>query len=123
MPGRFFCRVLVTSSGPFEDWRHTRLVSLLWQYRSADDAGVVLACGCQAPDSLGCLSKAGRFKHSSDLPLPYIFYSGLAEFLDPLVVRAGMNQGLPGLGKSLLFTGIILAWSGLMTRWRLRLQL
>jgi heparan-alpha-glucosaminide N-acetyltransferase len=55
--------------------------------------------------------------------LPYIFYSGLGGFLSPWVARAGMNQGLPGLGKSLLFTGIILAWSGLMTRWRLRLQL
>ncbi|HVN78449.1 MAG TPA: DUF5009 domain-containing protein, partial [Terriglobia bacterium] len=55
--------------------------------------------------------------------LPYIFYSALGGFLYYWVVRAGMNQGLPGLVKSLLFTGIILAWSGLMTRLKFRLQL
>lgn len=55
--------------------------------------------------------------------LPYIFYSALGGFLHHALVHFGMNQGLPGLGKSLVFTGIILAWSGLMTKMKFRLQL
>ena len=55
--------------------------------------------------------------------LPYLFYSALGGFLYHWIVRAGMNRGLPGLGKSLFFTGIILAWAGLMTRLKFRLQL
>ena len=55
--------------------------------------------------------------------LPYIFYSAFGGVLFPLLVRAGMEQGLPGLMESLLFTGIILAWSGLMTKLKFRLQL
>ncbi len=55
--------------------------------------------------------------------LPYIYYSALGGFLYLWVVRAGMDNGLLGLVKSLLFTGIILAWSGLMTKLKFRLQL
>lgn len=55
--------------------------------------------------------------------LPYIFYAALGGFLHYWVVSLGMNEGLPGLGKSLSFTGIILAWSGLMTKLKFRLQL
>ncbi len=55
--------------------------------------------------------------------LPYIFYSALGGFLGYGVHRFGMDQGLPGLAKSLLFTGIILACSAVMTKLKFRLQL
>jgi heparan-alpha-glucosaminide N-acetyltransferase len=55
--------------------------------------------------------------------LPYIFYSAFGGFLYYWVNRFGMDEGFPGLGKSLLFTGIILVWSGAMTKLKFRLQL
>jgi predicted acyltransferase len=50
--------------------------------------------------------------------LPDLFYSARASLLD-----AHFSTGWPGTAKSVVFTGVILAVAGLLTKWKVRMQL
>lgn len=50
--------------------------------------------------------------------LPYFVYSECASLLD-----AHFNVGWPGIARSVVFTGVILAVAGLLTKWRVGMQL
>jgi heparan-alpha-glucosaminide N-acetyltransferase len=50
--------------------------------------------------------------------LPDFFYSACASLLD-----AHFNTGWPGTARSVVFTGVILAVAGLLTKWKVRMQL
>ena len=103
----------------FEEPWHAGVVPVFgWRGRAAVP-GALLGSRCEGLESLGGLRSPGRSEHVDYVPAAgrLVFRSILHALTRP------WSAGLPGVVRSFVFTGVILALAAVLTRAKVRLQL